>query len=517
MAATQRCTWLALLIVLLAVLALAVRPAVALELEITDGSNTITIVDDGTGDLNLVDPKVIDFDITTDPTIPDLDGGGRVRQVATALGQVLTLSATPPNLATTLKNNGAGALAITITIRSDDPYPAAIGAPLGWRLFYNGEVADPTPANNADVTGHTAELFKNNEVTALVTGIVPNINLLGDPPISFDANPAPGSDLVASATSSQLVATFTIGAGDEMRLPENPDTEGNGLQGAVFNHDGKCISLMNKNAAKVVQAEQKGDSTCVRDITPAGGDVTACVDGIDTKGETAETKLIDQFVDFQCDPAAAWGVNADTCCDGGASDGASCGSPLDCGGSPCTAGACISGAAQRTANDAMHELFGASVVIGAGDVGACQERVVKQAIKAIPKAWKQLSSCKKKSFNSILNDTDLNTVCFAPLALNPTFLKVEVKIAAQADKCEASGVVPAAAQFPGACGAAPNTGAFGTCVISRVRCVFCQGVQVADDIDPGAISCDLFDDNLENSSCSDLPGATTTTTTSTTL
>src|SRR6188508_1345218 len=121
---------------------LLATPALALQVEITDGVGTVTIADDGAGDLNLVDPKVIDFDLTADPTIPDLDGGGRVRQVTTAAGQTLTLSATPPNATTTLKNVGAGSLAITVTIRSDDPYPAAVGAALGWRLYYNGEVAD---------------------------------------------------------------------------------------------------------------------------------------------------------------------------------------------------------------------------------------------------------------------------------------------------------------------------------------------------------------------------------------
>ena len=482
-------------------------PATALEVEISDGVNSIVIVDDGAGDANLVDSKVIDFDITADPTIPDLNGGGRVRQVATTLGQVLTLSATPPNLFTTLNNGGAGSLAITITIRSDDPYVTSIGPPLGWRLFYNGEVADPALGNNVDVTAHKAELFKNNEVAALVTGIVPDINLLGDPPTNFDSSPAPGSDLLASATSSQLVATFTLGPADEIRLPENPDTEGNGLQGALFNHDGKCISIMNKEAAKVAKVEQKGDLRCAKDVPPTGGDATTCVDGPDSKGEDAETKLLDKFGDFQCDQQPAWGLNSGTCCDGGASDGASCASAVDCGGEACVAGACVSGAAQRAANDFAHDLFGASVVLGADAVGQCQERVLNQSSKAIGSAWQKLSQCEKKNFNSIADDADLASVCFNPLATvaNGAFAKMEAKVVAQADKCETDGVSPAPPQFPGDCSAAASTTAFGACVTNRARCRFCQGVQVADDVDPGAISCDSFDDGVANASCTDLP------------
>ncbi len=476
--------------------------ALALEVEISDGVGTITIVDDGAGDLNLVDPKVIDFDLTTDPTIPDLDGGGRVRQVTTSLGQTLTLSATPPNLTTTLKNVGAGSLAITVTIHSDDPYPAAVGAPLGWRLFYNGAVADPTPAN-ADVTGHAAGLFINNSATPISSTVVPDINLPGDPPIAFDASNSPGSDTLASATSSQVVATFTLGTADEIQLPENPDTEGNGLQGAVFNHDGKCISLMNMSAGSVATAEQKGDVKCVKDQPDTGGDATACVDGVDANGEKSETKLQDKFVDFDCEEAPAWGVNAGTCCDGGPTDGATCLIDAQCGGGTCLAGACIGGAAQIAANDFAHDLFGASVAVGADDVGKCQEKVFLQASKAIGSVWKKLAKCKKKNFNSIADDADLATVCFNALATDPKaqFVKMEPKVLKEAEKCEDSGVTPVAAQFPGSCVTAANPAAFATCVTNRARCRFCQGIFVADDVDPGAIDCDTFDDAVANVSC----------------
>lgn len=477
-------------------------PAPALEVEISDGVGTITIVDDGAGDLNLVDPKVIDFDLTTDPTIPDLDGGGRVRQVTTALGQTLTLSATPPNPTTTLKNNGAGSLAVTVTIRSDDPYPAAVGAPLGWRLFYNGAVADPTPGN-ADVTGHAAGLFINNSATPISSTVVPDINALGDPPIAFDASNSPGSDALASATSSQVVATFTLGAADELQLPENPDTEGNALQGAVFNHDGKCISLMNKSAGSVATAEQKGDSKCVKDQPDVGGDATACVDGVDEKGEKSETKLQDKFTDFDCDEAPAWGVNAGTCCDGGPTDGATCLIDAQCGGGSCLAGACIGGAAQIAANDFAHDLFGASITVGADDVGKCQEKVFLQASKAIGSVWKKLAQCKKKNFDAIADDADLATVCFNALATDPKvqFVKMEPKVLKEAEKCEDSGVTPVAAQFPGSCVSSANPTAFAACVTNRARCRFCQGVVVADDVDPGAFNCDTFDDAVANASC----------------
>jgi len=481
---------------------LLATPVLALEVEISDGVNTITIVDDGVGDLNLIDPKVIDFDITTNPTIPDLDGGGRVRQVTTTLGQTITLSATPPNLTTTLKNNGAGALSITITLLSDDPFPTPAGAPLGWRLFYNGEVADPTPGN-VDVTGHSAELFMNNAVTPLSSAVVPDINTLGDPPVTFNTTVSPGSDLAASATSAQVVATLTLGVADELRLPENPDTEGNGLQGAVFNHDAKCAFLMNKSAGSVATAEQKGDAKCVKDQPTTGGDATACVDGPDEKGDKAEAKLQTKFDDFDCVEAPAWGVNAGTCCSGGANDGDACLVDLQCGTGTCLAGACIGGAAQDAANEFSHDVFGASITIGADAVGKCQEKVFLQASKAIGSVWKKLAQCKKKNFPSIANDVDLATVCINPTATDPKmqFVKMEPKVLKEATKCEDSGVTPVAAQFPGTCNAAATPAAFATCLTNLARCRFCLGVVVGDDIDPGAIDCDVFDDTVANASC----------------
>jgi hypothetical protein len=48
---------------------------------------------------------------------------------------------------------------------------------------------------------------------------------------------------------------------------------------------------------------------------------------------------------------------------------------------------------------------------------------------------------------------------------------------------------------------AASPAAFATCVTNRARCRFCQGVLVADDVDPGAIDCDVFDDAVVNASC----------------
>ncbi len=495
----QRVTRLFLSIALPSLMA---TPAFALEVEITDGVGTITIVDDGVGDLNLVDPKVIDFNLTADLTIPDLDGGARVRQVTTSLGQTLTLSATPPSPSTTLKNVGAVPLSITVTIRSDDPFPAPVGAALGWRLYYNGDVADPTPAN-VDVTGHSAGLFVNGAPTPLTSLVIPDLNTSGDPPVAFGASAPPGSDALGSATSAQLVVMFTLGAADELRLPQNPDTETDGLQGAIFNHDAKCANLMNKSAGSVASAEQKGDVKCVKDLPNTGGDATACVDSLDEKGEKAEAKLLDKFADFDCGQAAAWGVNAGSCCNGGPNDGDACLIDLQCGTGTCTDGGCIGGAAQTAANDFAHDLFGASVVIGADDVGKCQEKVFLQASKAIGSVWKKLASCKKKSAGSISDNAALVTVCLNPLATDPKaqFAKMEPKVLKEATKCEESGVTPVAAQFTGTCTTSPSAGAFATCVTNLARCDFCLGVQVADDIAPGDIDCDLFDDAVANASC----------------
>ena len=49
--------------------------------------------------------------------------------------------------------------------------------------------------------------------------------------------------------------------------------------------------------------------------------------------------------------------------------------------------------------------------------------------------------------------------------------------------------------------AAATPAAFATCVTNLARCRFCLGVVVGDDIDPGAIDCDVFDDTVANASC----------------
>ena len=105
-----------------------------------------------------------------------------------------------------------------------------------------------------------------------------------------------------------------------------------------------------------------------------------------------------------------------------------------CGGGTCLAGACIGGAAQTAANDFAHDVFGASVVIGADAVGKCQEKVFGQASKAIGSVWKKLAQCKKKSFDSIADDTDLVTICVNPLATDPKlqFVKMEPKVLKEA-------------------------------------------------------------------------------------
>jgi hypothetical protein len=227
------------------------------------------------------------------------------------------------------------------------------------------------------------------------------------------------------------------------------------------------------------------------------------VDGLDANGEKAEAKLQTKFADFDCQEASAWGVNTGRCCNGGPTDGATCLISAQCGGGTCLAGACIGGAAQAAANDFSHGLFGASVVIGADDIGKCQEKVFQQASKAIGSVWKKLAQCKKKSADSIANDADLVTVCVNPLATDPKalFVKMEPKVLKQATKCEDKGVTPVAAQFGGVCSAAASPAAFATCVTNLARCRFCLGVLMADDIDTGVLNCDLFDDTVANTSC----------------
>jgi hypothetical protein len=233
------------------------------------------------------------------------------------------------------------------------------------------------------------------------------------------------------------------------------------------------------------------------------GDVTACVDdATEAKTDKKEQKLLDDFA-ASCDPVPAWGVNRLRCCEGGDDDGSLCSDVLPCTGGDCVAGACISAAAERAANDVTHDLFGATVNISSDKpTHKCQKIVAKMAGKVLAERWKTFRKCKKDNFSSISDDGDLVAVCCGPPQTDPKgkIGKRETKLADKIQKvCLGKGITSLGTVFPGSCAAVADS-AFAACVADSVACRFCQSANRADAIVP-VLDCDLFDDGAVNSSC----------------
>ena len=197
----------------------------------------------------------------------------------------------------------------------------------------------------------------------------------------------------------------------------------------------------------------------------------------------------------RCVPVPAWGVNGETCCEGGANDGAICANPAACPGGSCVGGACISAAAEDAANAITHDIFGASVVVNAEKkAAACQGKVIQRASKLYTARWKAFRKCKKDNFMLISGDTDLVSVCLGP-PQNDAKSTINKALGILTEKvqttCVNKGISPVGAQFPGECTGAAD-GDFANCVAARIACRFCLAVNVADAIVP-PLDCDVFD------------------------
>jgi hypothetical protein len=456
-------------------------PAWALDITFNAGVGTpVTIADNGFGDLNAAS-GTIDFNQTVESIF---EVKGRAEEDIGPVARTLTLTATPPDPGGTFRNIGGIDGNFTVTINSS-PF-ASVGPPLGWRVQYNGSADDPTPGG-VNIASHSVQALINGGAISLVTVAGTAITVADD--ISLDAD---GVHPTANATDMSAVFAFSPGPGDRILLP-------NSIEVTVFDQTGRCIDRMNNDARKVAAKAQTSDGKCAR----TSGNVTTCVDNpFDAGTESKEAKLFAHFNDF-CDPVPAWGVNGSMCCDDGANDGAACTGNPDCPSGFCLAGACISGAADHGANDLTHDLFGATVFISGGRLQKnCQRKLLQAAGRLYSDQWKVFRTCKKRSFGTITNDTDLVNVCLGPPQPDPNG-----KIARRVGKiasivlntCAGKGITPVGNSFPGECTAEPN-GTFDDCVKTRTSCRFCLAVNVADDIDP-PLDCDQFDDGTANSSC----------------
>ncbi len=461
-------------------------PALALDVTLDSG---------GAGSVMLTDTDmdhIIDFDL--------LVGGvfrakGRVVESLGAISRIITITSTPPDSEAIFGRIGVGAGTAAYTVTVNTSAFSATGSPLGWSAFYVGS-ADDAFAGQVEIVSHSVDASVN-------AGAVPLTTLTGAPlamPASIDLA-ATGANPSDSATDVRIVFTFTLGADDEIRLPDNNGFDGKSIEVSVFNQSAKCVDQMNNRARRVGQLAGNSDAKCVK---KGPGDVTACVDdALEPKTDKQEQKLIDKFADFCAVAVPAWGVNGLSCCEGGANDGATCVSPAACTGGTCTPGACISAAAEAAAGAIAHDLFGATVTVSSDRVIAgCQAKVIQKAGKLYTGRWKSFRTCKKNNFTLITSDADLKTICLGPPqndaknfidnALGKLFEAVQLK-------CVDKGVTPVGGAFPGVCTAVAD-GSFADCVEQRVACRLCGAINVADAIVP-PLDCDLFDDGVSNASC----------------
>ncbi len=478
--------------VLAGLFALLLAPAaVAFDITFDSGSGAITIINDGPGDLNLVDPGVIDFDITGAPAGGVFAASGRVFEFSGLIGFSAHLGG-PPGGQGVLQNVGGASAVFTVEINSS---PASAGPPLGWSLFYVADIDDPTlgPVN---VPAHSVDLAINQTTTLVPLTSIAALPVAAPTSISYVSH---GSDPTLSAAESRLTYSVDLDPNDRVLLPDI--AVATGIFGSVFFQDKRCIDRMNARSGKLAQTAARGDTKCVKTaFAGGGGDATPCVDDpTELKTNASETKLLSDYGIF-CNPTPAWGVNGATCCEEGSNDGGICSVPADCPAGSCVPGACISYAAEIAANDMTHELFGAGVIIGAGS-GKCQTNISKHTGKVLAEHWKVFRTCKKANISVITDDVSLVATCLGPPQPDPQtrIAKSVAKVASAVGRCVTTGFSPVGALFGGACTAVADP-VFHDCVAERARCAFCRSVNQADDIVP-PLDCDLFDDAAANGSC----------------
>ena len=242
----------------------------------------------------------------------------------------------------------------------------------------------------------------------------------------------------------------------------------------------KCIVALNKSGVKVVAAQAKAVSGCLKDAAK-GTELNAqtCLTA-DAKGAVAKAKSGTESTETkQCAETPDFGA---------------------------TDAATVNAAAVTETLGLVGDLFGAdltnAVLPAATDTAGakCQSAVLKGATKLTATLLKGFLGCKKTGLKSsdpgqLIDSSEALEGCFDVLLAdaNGKLAKEATKLSTTLDKsCTQAGVTFSTA-FPGAC--TVGTKPFGDCVLSRVRCHMCLAVNAWDDINR---LCDAFDNGLAN-------------------
>jgi len=244
-----------------------------------------------------------------------------------------------------------------------------------------------------------------------------------------------------------------------------------------------CLNTMNKNGIKLASAWNKDATACVKNATK--GKLEVSIDECliaDGKGKVAkgEGKV-----------------------DSGESG--KCGSPPSFGFAGSSA---IKAGASASALALFQDLYGANpgaLVVGPEDKagGKCQTNVHKNAAKLYGTKMKEFVGCKKGALKAAPPDDlgALQAAIFACLAADAKG-KIAGGVSKLSDKIKGSCSDAQISLFSGLltlCGGSANLDEFVSCVDRAVECRFCEAIAAYDGL---LLNCDVFDDGLNNNSCS---------------
>ena len=139
---------------------------------------------------------------------------------------------------------------------------------------------------------------------------------------------------------------------------------------------------------------------------------------------------------------------------------------------------------------------------------SCQAQVTKALEKLVAAESKEFVSCKGDSIHEAASAAELSRCMDDPAKTgsvaadtNGKLLKTRGKLFSTITKSCAGPDVAFSVAFPGACSGSATAVDLSSCIETAADCRTCLAFNVADGL---AVDCDVFDDGIDNESCTDL-------------